>query len=346
MRKLLRPFFRRFARVMGITRLENRIADLENELQSLQRSAAGMSSLLVQFNDRMLDHVDVMTRERAQTSQDTIMAAVQTLLSNERTISSNMIQRQLVELTSQLHGPDSAADGLPGMSSRPVEKSSTIDNDFYVAFENAFRGDPQLVLERQSEYLPYITDVVSVSHPLLDIGCGRGEWLHLLRTKGVIASGVDTNATNVRDCTARGLAVTLGDAITVLTDTPKQSLGAITLFQVLEHLALDDMVHLLTLARESLIPGGVLIAEIPNLETLRVGAHTFWLDPTHIRPLSPLLLRFTAQLVGFASVDGVYSSPLMADPDLSGLPARARETVLAMHHQLNGFGDFAIIAKA
>ena len=118
------------------------------------------------------------------------------------------------------------------------------------------------------------------------------------------------------------------------------------MFQVLEHLPFDVVVNVLREARLVLIPGGVFIGEVPNSETLRVGASTFWIDPTHQRPLFPAVLAFLASSVGFAGVTGKYSSPLAPTPDLIGLPDTATKTILDLHHAINGPGDFALIATA
>jgi O-antigen chain-terminating methyltransferase len=216
----------------------------------------------------------------------------------------------------------------------------------YIALEDAFRGDPIVIRARQHQYVPYVQSVVTQASPLLDIGCGRGEWLHILKDSNIPATGIDTNAASVQECSAQGLNVLHADAITYLSNIEEKSLGAITLFQVLEHLPFPTMVHLLRLALRALVPGGVLIAEVPNSETLSVGASTFWIDPTHERPLFPGLLEFLATEVGYTSVEGLYSSPLAPEPDFSELAPHVREPLLAMHRQLNGNGDFAIIATA
>ena len=237
--------------------------------------------------------------------------------------------------------------GLPDIYSRlnRLENSRTIPPDLYMRLEKAFRGDPSLIAERQSQYMPFVAPTVSSQHPLLDLGCGRGEWLTVLSQKGLAARGIDGNPEAVAVCQQLGLDVQLQSIEDVLTSTPPGSLGAITLFQVLEHVEFHDALLILTKARSLLVPNGILIAEIPNLETLRVGAGTFWIDPTHVRPVFPAVLRFLAEEAGFSNVTTLYSTPLELPPDLGILEPQLQDFLLRLHQQINGNGDFAIIAR-
>jgi O-antigen chain-terminating methyltransferase len=140
--------------------------------------------------------------------------------------------------------------------------------------------------------------------------------------------------------------VELADLVEYLNALPEKSVGAITMFQVMEHLPFPVLLSVLRAVLRALAPGGVFIGEVPNSETLRVGATTFWIDPTHQRPLFPGLLTFLAGEIGFTRAEGVYSTPLADEPDVSSLPKEVQETILAMFRQLNGPGDFALIATA
>jgi SAM-dependent methyltransferase len=226
-----------------------------------------------------------------------------------------------------------------------IEGARTTAPDLYVRLEQAFRGDPVLIAARQSQYLVHIRPSVSESAPLLDLGCGRGEWLSLLKSEGLSASGIDGNHEAVALCEKQGLNVHHREITQTLRSTPKGSLGAITLFQVLEHLPFADVLTVLKQARELLTADGVLIAEIPNSETLRVGAGTFWIDPTHDRPLFPPVLRFLAEEAGFTRIQSVYSTPLEEAPNLDGVDPKIATVLLHMHQQINGNGDFAIVAR-
>ena len=226
-----------------------------------------------------------------------------------------------------------------------VETSHSIAPDLYVKLEQAFRGDPVLVAARQSQYLVHVRPSVTKETPLLDLGCGRGEWLSLLATEGLDAWGVDENPEVIALCEQRGLNVQRASIASTLNSIPKGSLGAITLFQVLEHLPFTDVLAVLVHARKLLAPNGVLIAEVPNSENIRVGSGTFWIDPTHVRPLFPPVLRFLAEEAGFTQIQTVYSTPLEEVPNLDGVDSKIATVLLQMHQQINGNGDFAIVAR-
>jgi O-antigen chain-terminating methyltransferase len=221
-----------------------------------------------------------------------------------------------------------------------------VTDAFYVALEDNFRGSRDVIKVRQSSYLPILRSAPVESHAVLDLGCGRGEWLSLLKEEGIDARGVDSNLACVSECIAQGLEVEHGDLIEHLRGLPDQSCAAVTLFQVLEHLPFPVLLDVMRQVSRVLTNGGVLIAEVPNSENLSVAASTFWIDPTHQRPLFPGLLRFLAIECGFVKTEGLYSTPLSPPPDLSGMDASAREALARVYAALYGDADFALIAWA
>jgi len=192
----------------------------------------------------------------------------------------------------------SASEGGPDVdaATRPLDESY---DQFYDEFEAALRGSREHLLEQQRQYLTMVSEVPG---PVLDIGPGRGEWLQLLGDTGIEASGVDINSKFVAECTSRGLDVVHADAFDHLRSLPESSLGAITAFQVVEHLPFEALVDLLGLCLVALRPGGVLILETPNPSNLKVGAMTFWNDPSHVHPLPPSMFEFLVAWRGFTDV--------------------------------------------
>jgi len=172
--------------------------------------------------------------------------------------------------------------------------------DFYRQLEQRFRGSRTHI---KALTKVYVDDVRATGGPVLDIGCGTGEWLELLGEHHIPAYGVDTNAAFAEDNRARGLDVRVGDAVAHLAGLDPGSLGAVTGFHLAEHLDTEVLLRLIDRARVALRPGGLLILETPNPTNVRVGAAQFWIDPTHIRPLHPELLAFMCTQRGFADVE-------------------------------------------
>jgi SAM-dependent methyltransferase len=174
----------------------------------------------------------------------------------------------------------------------------------YVSFEDQFRGSREDIKERMRVYLPIIheANVGTEEMPVLDLGCGRGEWLELLREEGLRARGVDLNRVLVEACRQQGLEIVEGDAIGYLRSLPDASLGVVTAFHLIEHLPFDGFVRLLDETVRVLKPGGVAIFETPNPENVLVGSYTFYLDPTHRNPLPSSVVKFLAEARGLCRV--------------------------------------------
>jgi SAM-dependent methyltransferase len=173
---------------------------------------------------------------------------------------------------------------------------------FYEAHQERFRGSRESVRARLEIYLPQVQSVASPGHPVLDLGSGRGEWLALLTEHGIAAYGVDINSSFVAGGSETGLDVRQADAIEHLRSVPDGSLSAVTAFHLVEHLPPAALVDLVGNAVRALRPGGLLILETPNPLNLKVGAASFHIDPTHVRPIHPLFLEFVLENRGFAEV--------------------------------------------
>jgi O-antigen chain-terminating methyltransferase len=171
----------------------------------------------------------------------------------------------------------------------------------YVAFEDHFRGDPLEIRQKLSVYLPCLQLLkIDELHPVLDIGCGRGEWISLLKDNGIPALGVDVNDDFVFACRESGLQVEAMDIFQFFNKFPDRRFSLITGFHIIEHFSSEKQIELLEILYDRLVPDGVLLLETPNPENNAVGSCNFYIDPTHIRPLPPLLLQFFAQQAGFA----------------------------------------------
>jgi SAM-dependent methyltransferase len=163
------------------------------------------------------------------------------------------------------------------------------------ALLDALRGSEAEIAHRLAANLPLLRDHA----PVLDLGCGRGELLVLLREEGIEAVGVEGDPALAQGARRRGLSLREGDVFDILHDLEDDAFGAVTAFHLFEHLTPARILEVLKEARRVLRPGGVLLAECPNPHSLRVGSALFWLDPTHVRPLLPETLQLLLRAAGF-----------------------------------------------
>jgi SAM-dependent methyltransferase len=197
-------------------------------------------------------------------------------------------------------------DALAGDDQSPV----------YAGFEDVFRGPAEDIAARVSEYLPLFAGARDV----LDIGCGRGEFLERLGAQGVTARGVDLNGEMVRRCRERGLDVVEADALEYLAALPDASLGGIFAAQVIEHLPPDRLLRLLSLAQRKLRPGGRVVLETINPACWAAFFDSYIRDITHVRPVHPETLRYLMTATGFSGVDIRFSAPYPRDGKLQRAP--------------------------
>ena len=247
------------------------------------------------------------------------------------------------------HRQQSAGDGL----------HQTLNSYKYVGFEDRYRGSTNDIRERLAVYLPRFDGATDV----LDVGCGRGEFLDLLRERGVTARGIDTNHEMVQVCRERGLAADEGDALTYLRGIPDASLGGVFSAQVVEHLEPGYLLNLLDATFLKLRPGATLILETINAASWSAFFHSYIRDITHVRPLHPDTLRYLVTASGFQNVQVEYRSPWPSSTKLKPLPEPGDDAspetppalvnlVLAFNHnveKLNGLlfadQDYAVIGE-
>jgi SAM-dependent methyltransferase len=191
----------------------------------------------------------------------------------------------------------------------------------YVGFENEFRGSRDVIRQRLESYLPYFDGASDV----LDIGCGRGEFLDLLKARGIRARGIDLNHEMVEECRARGIDATEADAVSYLASLPDASLGGIFAAQVVEHLEPAYLLRFLELAFHSLAPGGRIVLETLNPACWVAFFESYIRDITHRWPLHPDTLKYLVLASGFTTATIEWRSPVPQQDRLQpvNLPAAA-----------------------
>src|SRR5687767_13581401 len=171
----------------------------------------------------------------------------------------------------------------------------------YASFEDRFRGEREEVQRRLEVYLPLLTEA-GIKNGVLDLGCGRGEWLRLLSSKGIECEGVDRNRVFIEECRRDGLNVSEADVLEHLRRLPANTLNVITSFHLVEHLRFKVLIELLDEIERTLKPGGLVILETPNPENFMVGSCTFYADPTHRNPIPSQTLEFLLESRGFVDL--------------------------------------------
>jgi len=220
----------------------------------------------------------------------------------------------------------------------------------YPEFEAYFRGSREEVLRKQGSYLPFIQQLaIDHEHPVLDIACGRGEWLELLRENGIPAEGVELNHEFATHCKGNGLIVENADLFDFFSRAEGKTYKLITGFHIIEHLSLEQQQEFLEKALERLAPGGAMLLETPNPENTSVGCCDFYLDPTHVRPLPPLLLQFLVHQAGFSSPfivrlnRFIVGTPLRLMPESFQYADIFNQLVRLISTQLQQAPDYALI---
>jgi SAM-dependent methyltransferase len=230
-----------------------------------------------------------------------------------------------------------------------------LDSVKYVGFEDAFRGSEDAIRARLTSYLPKFEGRADV----LDLGCGRGEFLDLLRDRGIRARGLDLNHEMVEACRARGHEVAEGDGLAYLESIPDASLGGLFAAQVVEHLPPAYLGRLLDTARLKLRPGSVLVLETINAACWLAFFESYIRDLSHVRPLHPETLQYVVRASGFHDVTVEYRSPVAESarlqtsprpPEAAGMALvdaveTFNENFLKLNARLFTFMDYAVVAR-
>jgi O-antigen chain-terminating methyltransferase len=224
----------------------------------------------------------------------------------------------------------------PDKMSAPAQAAPAAELPFdYGRFAERFRGTEEYVKSNQELYRPIFTGRSNV----LDLGCGRGEFLEMMRELGVPAKGIDLSDESVALCRHKGLDAEKADLFAYLENLPEASLDGVFCSQVVEHIEPGKLPEMIRLATSRLQRGGVIAIETPNPECLAIFATHFYLDPTHQRPVPHPLLAFYLEEFGVGNIEVRRLSPAVETmPSLRSLPEDFRDAFF-------GGLDYTIIGK-
>jgi len=246
-------------------------------------------------------------------------------------------ERRLLRATDVLQARMAAHEGpAPATTGAREASASALSDGLYARFEEEFRGSEQSIADRQSGYAGFFRGAPG---PVLDCGCGRGEFVELLAAEGIPATGVDRNRVAIALARKRGVKVEEGDAFGRLR-AAKGTLGGVAALQFVEHLDPPSMAEFLALAFEALVPGGRLLLETINPDSL-YAMRAYRLDPTHVWPVPARTLALFAREAGFREREIRFVSPVPAAEAL----AETGENDRKLNRWIFGFQDYAYFAE-
>ena len=298
------------------------------------------------FRVNTLEQQRLKMTEEQQAQQDRTEALNRRLADLVQEIRAQKIAVE--DLLAGLRTVNGAGDAGPAVSEAGAERLRAFE---YLLFENRHRGSEAEIKARQRAYLPYFRDSGSV----LDIGCGRGEFLELLKEAGIPAQGAELNPEMVQVAQQKGVEVIQGDGLEYLRKLPDRNLGGIFLSQVIEHLGPENLRELVRTAFLKLAPGGVLLAETVNPQCLTTFSGAFYVDLSHHNPIHPEAARYLWESVGFRQVNILYVSPYPPEMLLKEMVRRddesyedetvrvLNENVRRLNDLLYGYQDYAVI---
>jgi 2-polyprenyl-3-methyl-5-hydroxy-6-metoxy-1,4-benzoquinol methylase len=308
---------------------------LGEESSRVQSEAAMLEHRLVASSDARQREAELFGKELATEVQKLFQK--QQEVRAELVLQSEMVARLLNEASRRLTGPVTAGE----LESLTEDADHALDA-FYLSLEDQFRGTRTEVKQRLSAYLPLVKEahLGDDETPILDVGCGRGEWLSLLSHEGLTASGVDSNRMMIQQCKKLKLKATEADLMEHLQSLPDACLGVITGFHIVEHLSIEKLVRFLNETLRVVKPGGLVIFETPNPQNVLVGTCNFYFDPTHRNPLPSPIMKFLLESRGFTGVEVLNLNPSDEAP-----VAGDSDLVRRFNQYFYGPMDYAVVGK-
>ena len=290
----------------ALQRLASALPDARASQKAELNAFVSFNSILVQYLQQITPYIDTKSRVLEASLDEVRMAATS---AHRAAIAT---RRQL-----EVAAPTAEAARLEPRAPTAVAGEHRTLGAGYVGFEDLFRGSSAEIGARQADYV----DRFAGASDVLDLGCGRGEFLDLLRARGITATGVDANAEMIEECRARGLTAHHADALEYLSGVPDESLGGLTALQVVEHCEPDYLVRLLQTAFAKLRPGAPIVLETINAACWVAFFESYIRDITHVWPLHPETLKYLVLASGFTSAAIEYRSPVPAQDRLQPLAA-------------------------
>lgn len=314
----------------------------------LEKILVPFLSLQRNYNLALLEMLEDQKRDLQQVRQD-LLGDLQALLGDLRRVEEKLptaVQRNDAIYAALDQKIETVASRVRDLSLPLLASGSpSFRSDFvYRRLEDGLRGGSEVVREALRPYL----ELARQRPPVIDVGCGRGEFLRMCREEGIPATGFDTNERSVAELVSEGLPVELEGVPGCLSRLPSSSTGSILASHLVEHLPADVLIALFVEAARVLVPGGFLMIETPNAQALATSASEFWRDPTHIAPRHVGALVLVGRELGF-EVHEVTTVHPHSDEDRLSIspdhPTDLREVVRRLDELLFGDQDLRLILR-
>jgi O-antigen chain-terminating methyltransferase len=210
-----------------------------------------------------------------------------------------------------------------------------------VYFQARFGGDEPVIRAQSEQFI----ELFHARRRVLDLGCGRGIFLELLRDRDIGGYGVDVDPKMAAACREKGLEAFEAEALAHLESLPPGSIDGVYARHIAEHVLPGDLVAILRALRRALAPGSPLVFITPNAASLTVTGHSFWLDPSHMRPIPPELFTFYLEVEGFMRVSIRTFEPSERRLNEQLTDQRSRENAHLLNETLFADRDYAVIAS-
>jgi SAM-dependent methyltransferase len=312
-----------------VERMEERVA------ATLDALRAEETAFLDALRETITGQLEVLAQQQATGLQALQMEVASQ--SRERRAQERHLTRLLDEVRKHLSGsmPQELSQTFARKEQRPLDA-------FFAAFDEQFRGTRTNIKEQLRMYLTPLKEakIGMSANPIVDLGCGRGEWLELLQEEGLQGKGVERNRVLVEECCQAGLDVVESDILTYLYALPNSSIGGVTGFHIIEHLPFDVLLDLFDETVRVLQPGGVAIFETPNPQNVLVSTLEFYNDPTHRTPLPSTLLKFIAEVKGLQRIKLLQLHPF---PEAHKVQEAGLEIAKRFNELFYGPQDYALV---